>query len=98
MVIRLNSYILIKEVKNKMIHKLYDAQQTENETGFTLCSKLDNIIRPRGIPVGDSLNIKIDPDTHSAYGSLYNTAVDFWGDDDFIKEYEQSISEEISDE
>lgn len=57
---KLNGYILTEELKKKMRDTLLKTQQTKKEMGFTLCSKSDNIIRPRGDHTGDLLKIKID--------------------------------------
>jgi len=59
MITKLNSYILTDEVKDAMRNKLYKTQQ--EELGFTLCSKSDNIIMPGRDLVGDSRKIEIDP-------------------------------------
>ena len=59
MITKLNSYILTDRVKDAMRNKLYKTQQ--EELGFTLCSKSDNIIMPGRDLIGDSRKIEIDP-------------------------------------
>lgn len=56
---KLNNYILTDETKKEMRKKLEDTKDEEH--GFTLCSKRDNIIMPRGHPIGHSSKIEIDP-------------------------------------
>lgn len=58
---KLNSYILKEELKKKMRDTLHNTQQTKVEMGFTLCSKPDNIVRPRGYHIGSSHEIEINP-------------------------------------
>lgn len=62
MAIRLNNYILTDELKEVMRNKLYETREEKRETGFTLCSKPDNIINARGDHIGDPNKIKIDPE------------------------------------
>ena len=56
---KLNGYVLREELKKKMRDVLYKTQQ--EELGFTLCSKPDNVIVPRGFHVGSSHEIEINP-------------------------------------
>lgn len=59
--IKLNSYILSRNIKNDMIRKLDKTRQDKVELGFTLCSKPDNIIIAKGYATGNSDKIEINP-------------------------------------
>lgn len=59
---KLNSYILTDELKEVMRKRLYETRDEKREKGFTLCSKLNNVISARGDHKGDQNKIKIDPE------------------------------------